>query len=109
DVVLEAAGNDAAIATAVAAVRPGGRVALGGIPAEPTSSFPAAAARRKGITFAMVRRMNDTYPRALALASGAIDLDQLVTSRHPLSEVSTAFTEAAQRHGDKVVVAVSKS
>jgi L-iditol 2-dehydrogenase len=59
DVVLELAGNDHAIATAVAAVRPGGRIALGGIPSADASSFPAAAARRKGVTFAMVRRMND--------------------------------------------------
>ena len=52
----------AAIATAVAASRPGGRIALGGIPSEDTSSFPAAAARRKGLTLAMVRRMNGHLP-----------------------------------------------
>ncbi|MDT5361211.1 MAG: L-iditol 2-dehydrogenase [Mycobacterium sp.] len=32
DVVIEVAGTDAAIQIAVAAVRPGGRIALGGIP-----------------------------------------------------------------------------
>ena len=69
DVVVEIAGTDAAIATAVAASRPGARVALAGIPSEDDSSFPAAPARRKGLTFAMVRRMNDTYPRAIALAA----------------------------------------
>ena len=109
DVVIEVAGTDAAIATAVAVARPGGRVALGGIPSEDTSSFPAAAARRKGLTFAMVRRMNDTYPRAIALAAGAVDLDSLVTERHPLAEAPKAFSAAAQRLGDKVVVAVSSS
>ncbi len=84
DVVIEMAGTDAGIATAVAASRPGGRMALGGIPSEDTSSFPAATARRKGLTFAMVRRMNDTYPRAIALATSGVDLDLLVTERHPL-------------------------
>lgn len=107
DVVIEAAGTDAAIATAVAAVRPGGRIALGGIPSEDTSSFPAAAARRKGLTFAMVRRMKDTYPRAIALAASGIDLDMLVTQRQPLVEADKAFRAAAERQGDKVVVAVS--
>jgi L-iditol 2-dehydrogenase len=107
DVVIEMAGNDAAIETAVAASRPGGRVALGGIPSEDLSSFPAAAARRKGLTFAMVRRMNDTYPRAIELASTAIDLDLLVTDRYPLTDAAKAFTAAAERHGDKVVVTVS--
>ncbi len=93
--------------TAVAAVRPGGRVALGGIPSEDASSFPAAAARRKGLTFAMVRRMNDTYPRAIALAAGGLDLDGLVTERHGLGAVANAFDAAAQRRGDKVVVVVT--
>ena len=109
DVVLELAGNDDAIATAVAAVRPGGRIALGGIPSEDASSFPAAAARRKGVTFAMVRRMNDTYPRAIELAASGVDLDSLVTQRHPLAEAAKAFGAAAERQGDKVVVAVSSS
>jgi L-iditol 2-dehydrogenase len=109
DVVIELAGTDAAITTAVAAARPGGRIALGGIPSQDTSSFPAATARRKGLTFAMVRRMNDTYPRAIELATTAIDLDQLVTERYPLTEAAKAFGSAAERHGDKVVVAVSRS
>ncbi len=107
DVVIELAGTDAAIATAVAAARPGGRVALAGIPSQDASSFPAAAARRKGLTFAMVRRMKDTYPRAIALAVAGVDLDALVTERHGLGEAATAFDAAARRRGDKVVVAVS--
>ena len=109
DVVVEMAGTDEAITTAVAVVRPGGRVALGGIPSEDRSSFPAAAARRKGLTFAMVRRMNDTYPRAIALATGGIDLDALVTQRYPLAEAAKAFSAAGERNGLKVVVAVSGS
>jgi len=108
DVVIEVAGTDSGIATAVSAIKPGGRIALAGIPSEDSSSFPAAAARRKGLTFAMVRRMKDTYPRAIALAAGGVDLDSLVTQRYPLSDVAKAFTVAAERGGDKVVVAVSE-
>ena len=106
DVAIELAGTDAAIDCAVATTRPGARVALGGIPSQDRSSFLAATARRKGLTFAMVRRMNDTYPRAIALASGPIDLDLLVTDRHPLDDAAKAFAAAAERHGDKVVVAI---
>jgi L-iditol 2-dehydrogenase len=109
DVVIEVAGTDAAIQIAVAAVRPGGRIALGGIPSQDASSFPAAVARRKGLTFAMVRRMNDTYSRAIAMAVDGVDLDLLVTERHPLMEVASAFNAAAQRQGDKVMVTVSAS
>lgn len=109
DVVVEIAGTDASITTAVVASRPGGRIALAGIPSEERSSFPAAVARRKGLTFAMVRRMNDTYPRAIAMATAGIDLDLLVTERHPLAEAAKAFRSAAERRGDKVVVSVSSS
>ena len=107
DVVVEMAGTDDAITTAVQSARPGARIALGGIPSEPRSSFPGADARRKGLTFSMVRRMHDTYPRAIALATSGIDLDALVTARFPLADAAAAFQAAADRAGDKTVVAVS--
>ena len=107
DVVIELAGNDDAITTAVAAARPGARVALGGIPSEPRSSFPAAAARRKGLTFTMVRRMHGTYGRAIELATSGLDLDGLVTARYALVDAADALANAAERAGDKTVVVVS--
>jgi len=106
DVVVEMAGTDDGIATAVAAARPGARVVLGGIPSTPASAFPAAPARRKGLTFAMVRRMRDTYPYATELATTGIDLDELVSARFPLAQAPEAFAHAAGRSGDKVVVSV---
>jgi L-iditol 2-dehydrogenase len=106
DVVVEMAGADDAITTAVACARPGARVALGGIPSEPRSSFPAAPARRKGLTFAMVRRMHDTYPRAIELATSGIDLDDLVSDRFPLERTAAAFEHAVRPTGDKTVVSV---
>ena len=107
DVVVEAAGTDDAISTAARSARPGARVALAGIPSEARSSFPAAEARRRGLSFVLVRRMHDTYPRAIALATSGIDLDALVTARFPLTDAAAAFTAAAARHGDKTVVEVS--
>jgi L-iditol 2-dehydrogenase len=109
DAVLELAGSDAAIATGVAAARPGARIVLGGIPGDDTSTFPASAARRKGLTFVMVRRMHDTYPRALALVRAGLELDSLVTSRYRLDDAAEAFADAASRTGDKVVVTLSPS
>jgi L-iditol 2-dehydrogenase len=109
DVVIEMAGNDDAIGTAVACARPGARVALGGIPSTPRSSFPAAAARRKGLTFAMVRRMQDTYAQAIELATTGIDLDDLVSDRFPLERSAEAFEHAVGRAGDKTVIVVSRS
>jgi L-iditol 2-dehydrogenase len=109
DVVVEMAGADEAITTAVACARPGARVALGGIPSTPLSAFPAAPARRKGLTFAMVRRMHDTYPRAIRLATTGIGLDGLVSDRFPLERSADAFEHAVRRTGDKTIITVSRS
>jgi L-iditol 2-dehydrogenase len=107
DVVIEMAGTDGAIGTAVDSTRPGGRIALGGIPSGSHSSFPAAPARRKGLTFVMVRRMHQTYERAIALATSGLDLDALVTARYPFAQAAEAFASAAARTGDKTVIRVS--
>lgn len=105
DVAFEIAGTDAAIESAVTVVRPGGRVVLGGIPSTDTSSFPAATARRKGLTFAMVRRMPEVYPRALALVTGGrADVRSLVSHRYPLTSVAEAFPVADARKGLKVLI-----
>ncbi|WP_433616148.1 zinc-dependent alcohol dehydrogenase [Dactylosporangium sp. CA-139114] len=104
-VAFEIAGTDEAIEAAVTVVRPGGRVVLGGIPSTDTSAFPAAAARRKGLTFAMVRRMREVYPRALALVTGGrADVRSLVSHRYPLTSVAEAFAVANARKGLKVLI-----
>ena len=105
DVAFELAGNDAAVQLAMAAARPGGRVVLGGIPGTDTTTFSASVARRKGLTIAMVRRMNEVYPRAIALAAEKrVDLTMLVTARYPLAEAADAFRGAAARTGLKAVI-----
>ena len=105
DVAFEAAGNDEAVGLAMASVRPGGRVVLAGIPGDDSIGFGASLARRKGLTIAMVRRMNEVYPRAIGLAArGVVDLGSVVTSRFGLGEVREAFADGAKRTGLKVVV-----
>lgn len=105
DVAFEIAGTDPAIAAAMDAVRPGGRVVLGGIPSTETSAFPASVARRKGLTIALVRRMKEVYPRAAALVvAGLVDVRGLVSHRFPLTEVDDAFATAVARQGLKVIV-----
>jgi len=105
DVVLELAGAGEAVQLAIMAARPGGRVLLGGIPGDDRTTFQASAARRKGLTIAMVRRMNDAYPRAIRLASsGTVDLSSLVTHRFPLDAVALAMQTAARRDGLKTLI-----
>jgi L-iditol 2-dehydrogenase len=105
DVAFEVAGNDDGVRVALESARPGGRVVLAGIPDGDTTTFTASLARRKGLTIAMTRRMNEVYPRAISLAArGVVDLDSLVSRRVPLREVADAFTAAASRSGLKVIL-----
>src|SRR6201996_2429732 len=106
DVAFELAGGDDAVRAALESVRPGGRVVLGGIPDSDNTTVRASRARRKGLTIAMVRRMNEVYPRAIDLAArGVVALDPLVSSRIPLTEAAQAFAAAAGRAGLKAIIA----
>ena len=106
DVAFEVSGSDAALADAVSAVRPGGRVVLVGIPAGDRTSFAAAAARRKELALLECRRMVPSdLVRAIDLAgAGSIDLASLISHRFPLSAAPDAFAALADRRGLKVVV-----
>jgi L-iditol 2-dehydrogenase len=106
DVAFEVAGDDDALADAIAAVRPGGRVVLVGIPDGDRTSFPAGAARRKELTLLLARRMAPTdLPRAIALSrEGRLQLASLVTHRFPIGEAAAAFEVLAARSGLKVVI-----
>ncbi len=105
DAVFEMAGTAHAVTLSMTAARPGGRVVLGGIPADDQIAFRASTARRKGLTIAMARRMNDVYGRAIALAaSGGVSLAPLVTERFGLASAGQAFGMAAKRQGLKVII-----
>jgi L-iditol 2-dehydrogenase len=105
DIAFEVAGTDEAVEASLAVARPGAKVMLAGIPSTDRTSFPAALARRKGLTLALVRRMGNVYPRAAALvARGTIDVASLVTDRFPLDRAEDAFRQAATRSGIKTII-----
>jgi len=105
DVAFEAAGENEAVETAMAAAKPGARVVLIGIPAEDRTAFTASTARRKGLTIKLSRRMKRVYPRAIRLVeSGMVDVRSLVTHRFPLEEFDQAFSTAQRREGLKVII-----
>jgi len=105
DVAFDAAGVQDAVDDAFAAVRPGGKVILAGIPDNDRTSFSASIARRKGLTIKLVRRMKHTYPRAIEMVSkGLVDVRSLVTHRFLLEESREAFRVAEGREGLKVVI-----
>ena len=107
DVAFEVAGENEAVETAIAAVKPGGRVILIGVPADDRTSFSASIARRKGLTIKLVRRMKFTYPRAIQLVqSGQVEVRSLVTHRFPLEQAPQAFAAALKREGLKCILEV---
>jgi L-iditol 2-dehydrogenase len=105
DVIFEAAGENAAVETAVAAAKPGGKVILVGIPSDDRISLTASIARRKGLTLKLVHRMKLTYPRAIQLVvSGKVDVHSLVTHTFTLTQADDAFAMALRREGLKVII-----
>jgi L-iditol 2-dehydrogenase len=105
DVAFEVAGEQDAVDTAIAAAAPGGTVVLVGIPSSDLTAFRASEARRKELKIQLVRRMKNTYPRAIHLVSdGVVDLRSLVTQRYPLERIGEAFSAAQARTGLKVLI-----
>ena len=106
DVTFEAAGDDGtAVETAVETAKRGATAVLIGIPSEDQTQFTASAARRRGLTIKLARRMKNTYPTAIQLVSqGMIDLQTLITGQYPLAKYNEAFKAAANREGAKVFI-----
>jgi len=53
----------------------------------------------------LVRRMKETYPRALDLVRrGLVDVRSVVSDRFPLEDADEAFRVATDRAGLKVVI-----
>jgi L-iditol 2-dehydrogenase len=105
DVAFEVAGEQDAVDTSIAAVIPGGKVILVGIPDNDKTSFSASIARRKGLTIKLVRRMKYTYPRAIEFVSqGLVDVRSLVTHRFLLERAGEAFLLAERREGLKIII-----
>ena len=106
DVAFEVAGEDAALDDAIAAVRPGGRVVIVGIPSGERTSFAASPARHKGLTLLACRRMRAEHlPRAIELVdAGRIELAPLVSASYALDDFPSAFADLRERSGLKVIV-----
>jgi succinate semialdehyde reductase (NADPH) len=104
DVALEAFGHPATFASALGAVRDGGRVALAGIaPAGVEASFEITRLVRRKIQVlgSYGGRARSDMPQLLALArAGRIDPGRFVTRRYRLDETAEAF--AALDRGDIV-------
>jgi L-iditol 2-dehydrogenase len=94
DVILECSGAAPAVAGAFEAAAPAARIVLIGMGAA-TMELPVGLIQARELQVTGVFRYANCYPAAIALAaSGAVDLDSLVTARFGLEEVADALTAA---------------
>ena len=107
DIVFEAAWARETIAQSAEIADLAGTVILVGIPTHNGDVvFNHASARRKGLTIKMVRRMKNTYPRAIKLAmSDRLQLESLISHHFSLDEVPDAFAMNS-KYQDKVLKVV---
>ncbi|MEV0697800.1 NAD(P)-dependent alcohol dehydrogenase [Saccharopolyspora sp. NPDC050389] len=96
DVLLECSGVPAAAAEAIRAVTRAGRVVLVGMGGDELT-LPLSHVQNFEIELTGTFRYANTWPTAIALAAtGAVDLDRLVTHRFGLAEVEQALTVSAR-------------
>jgi threonine dehydrogenase-like Zn-dependent dehydrogenase len=92
DVVYECSGDVVAISQAVQLLKPGGTLALVGIPEVDEISFRIHELRRKEITIVNIRRQAHCTQKAIdLLARREINMDSMVTHRFALEETQKAF------------------
>ncbi len=102
DVVVEATGTADGLNQALEAVRPRGRVVLKSTVAASTTVNLAALVVRE-VTL-VGSRCGPFAPALRALVSGAVHVESLIQSEHPLSRALEALEEAAGRGALKVLI-----
>ena len=92
DAVFECSGDRLAYEQAIALLKPGGTLALVGIPEFDEVAFPIHELRRKEITIVNIRRQAHCTQKAIDLLEDRkINLDPMVTHHFSLAETKQAF------------------
>jgi L-iditol 2-dehydrogenase len=107
DAFVDATGVPAAVVSGIKAVRAAGHVVLVGMGAV-EYALPVSHIANLEITLTGVFRYTDTYPAAIHLvASGAVDLDGMVTGRYDLEHVGDALDSDSDPASLKSIVVPS--
>ncbi|WP_309570272.1 NAD(P)-dependent alcohol dehydrogenase [Deinococcus sp.] len=110
DVAFETAGSLPTTRLTLAAPKPGGVAVLVGLPADPEVSLDIVSSASREVTLRGVFRYANCYPAAVELvASGAVNLDALVTHRYAFGDTPEAFefADREKRISMKVMIDVS--
>ena len=104
DAFVDCSGAPAAVTSSIPAVTPGGTVVLVGMGAD-EMTLPVSALQSAEITLTGTFRYANTWPTAVGLAaSGAVDLDRLVTGHVGLDDVAGALAPDPAAGHVKIVV-----
>jgi L-iditol 2-dehydrogenase len=104
DAFIDCSGAEPAVRAGIRAVRPAGHVVLVGMGAD-NISLPVGLIQGRELRITGTFRYANTYPTAIELAaSGAIQLDAMVTAHFPLEEAEAALQEASNPDAIKVIV-----
>lgn len=104
DAFIDCSGAEVAVRAGIRAVRPAGRVVLVGMGADDIS-LPVGLIQGRELTITGTFRYANTYPTAIELAaSGAIQLDAMVTAHFTLDQAEAALQQAGDPHTIKVIV-----
>jgi len=109
DVAFETAGSVPTCRMSLEAPRPGGVTVLVGLPPVPEVSVDLVSAASRETDIRGLFRYANCYPAAIALvASGAVDLDALVTHRYAFADAQAAldFADSGKRSSMKVMIDV---
>ena len=103
DVVFETAGSPVTIAQTPFIVRRGGTITVVGISSKEEINYNFAQIMDKEATIKSVFRYKNIYPKAIAaVASGAIDVKNIVTHEFDLDHIKDAYDEAVNNKTDLV-------
>jgi L-iditol 2-dehydrogenase len=92
DALIECSGHPQALHDGIAALRPAGTAVLVGMGGGPDVAVPLSVIQPREIWLTGTFRYANTYPAAIALAaSGAVDLDAIVTGHFVLDDVDAAL------------------
>lgn len=103
DVVIETAGSEATIGLTPYLVRRGGRIVLVGLAVKEIISYDFSQIMAKEASIASVFRYRNIYPGAIeAIASGKIDVKQIVSHEFPFEKTQEAFTFVRENKADVI-------
>lgn len=107
DVAIECAGAEAALADCLGAAVRGGTVVVVGLGDQERYAVPMLDLAFKELDLKGIFRYVHTYPAALeAIASGAIDVEAMITHRFPFDDLLTGFSYAEEGTDGAVKVMV---